>query len=74
LSAADPAPAPHDDDGRLATAEEAANRNIAPRGLFGWSAETRAKAEVLLIAAIALGGIVCMMAITAIVLVVHLRR
>ncbi|HEU5430348.1 MAG TPA: hypothetical protein VFU81_01725 [Thermomicrobiales bacterium] len=69
-----PAPAPDDPTDCPAPPGAAPGRSLSPRRFLGWSDATWAKAQVLLIAAIALGGIVCMMAITAIVLVVHLRR
>jgi hypothetical protein len=75
LTIVDSAPAPHKGAAdRPPTAAETPASGKSPRRLFGWSDETRGKAEVLLIAGIALGGIVCMMAITIVVLIVQLRR
>ncbi|HET7095107.1 MAG TPA: hypothetical protein VFI22_16570, partial [Thermomicrobiales bacterium] len=73
-----PAPRENGDDGPLAGPGDAAAAPLdwggALRRLRARVGANRAKIEVLLIGGIALGGIVCMMAITIVVLIVQLRR
>lgn len=44
---------------------------LAPLRLRRWVADNRAKAELLLIGGVAIGGIVCMMIVTAVLLIVR---
>jgi len=53
---------------------DAAEWGWSPRQARAWLTANRARAELLLIGGIAIGGIVCMMVITVVVLIVQLRR
>ncbi|HEX5500722.1 MAG TPA: hypothetical protein VFX03_15910 [Thermomicrobiales bacterium] len=78
MTAVEPEPRPDSDDRALAGPGDAADAPLdwggALRRLRARLGANRAKIEVLLIGGIALGGIVCMMAITIVVLIVQLRR
>jgi hypothetical protein len=66
--------APRPDEDAPDSAEPAPGWGLSPRRARAWLAANRAKAELLLIGGIAIGGIVCMMVITVVVLIVQLRR
>jgi hypothetical protein len=66
----DSAPAPDADD----RPADAPAWGLSLRQMRAWFGANRGKIEILLIGGVALGGIVCMMAITIVVLIVHLRR
>jgi hypothetical protein len=78
LIVADRPAAPPDGDEapctELATADPAAELRFSLGRARAWLTANRARTELLLIGGIAIGGIVCMMVITVVVLIVQLRR
>jgi hypothetical protein len=67
-------PTPQRPDDAPEATEPPPGWGLSPRRARAWLAANRAKAELLLIGGIAIGGIVCMMVITVVVLIVQLRR
>ena len=77
MTVADPPAAPPDgDDAHFPepAADPAPEWGFSLGRARAWLTANRARAELLLIGGIAIGGIVCMMVITVVVLIVQLRR